>query len=200
VDVLAEEAEEDLSIIAGTRSEEPGERSTVKIFRERIPWLLTALFMGLISATILHHFEVALMKVIALAFFVPVITATGGNTAIQAASIVVRGLATGEIELRDLFPRILREIRISLLNGLALGIVLGSIVALWLSESGLGLFIGVVLLFIVCFASLLGAAVPIIMKRLGLDPALAMGPFVTTLMDILGLAIYLSMAMLFFVG
>jgi magnesium transporter len=196
VDVLAEEAEEDLSIIAGTRDEEPSERSTVKIFRERFPWLLTGLFGGLVAATVMHYFRATLLQVIALAFFVPVITAMGGSTAIQSSSIVVRGLATGEIELRDLVPRIFKEIRVALLNGLILGLILGSIVTFWLSQFKLGILIGGILLINICIASLLGASVPIFMKRVGIDPALAMGPFVTTAIDVLGLLIYLGLAMI----
>lgn len=197
VDVLAEEAEEDLSIIAGTGDEEPGERSAFRIFRERIPWLLTALCGGLVAATVMRHFEATLVQVIALAFFVPVITAMGGNTGIQSSSIVVRGLATGEVALRDLVPRLWKEIRVALLNGLVLGIVLGAIVSVWLSEPNLGLLIGSILLINICIASMLGAAVPITLKRLGVDPAIAMGPFVTTANDIIGLMIYLGLAMLF---
>lgn len=196
VDILAEEAEEDLSIIAGTGDEEPGDRSSFKVFRERMPWLLTALFGGLVAATVMHYFEATLVQVIALAFFVPVITAMGGNTAIQSASIVVRGLATGEILMRDLAHRVFKEMRVALLNGIVLGAILGGIVTFWLSELQLGLLIGSILLINIIIATLLGASVPIIMKRIGIDPALAMGPFVTTANDIIGLLIYLGLAML----
>ncbi|TKJ41102.1 magnesium transporter [candidate division LCP-89 bacterium B3_LCP] len=196
VDVLTEEAEEDLSIIAGTRDEDPGERSTFKVFRERFPWLLTGLAGGLIAATVMHHFQATLLEVIALAFFVPVITAMAGSTAIQSSSIVVRGLATGEIGLRDLLPRIFKEIRVALLNGLVLGIVLGGIVSFWLQEFNLGILLGFILLINICIASVLGASAPILMKRIKIDPALAMGPFVTTAIDILGLLIYLGFAMM----
>ncbi len=196
VDVLAEEAEEDLSIIAGTRDEEPGERSTFKVFRERFPWLLTGLIGGLVAATIMYYFEATLVQVIALAFFVPVIMAMGGSTAIQSSSIVVRGLATGEIGLYDLIPRIFREIRVALLNGMVLGLILGAIVTFWFSETDLGIVIGTVLLLNICIASLLGTVVPILMKKVGIDPALAMGPFVTTTIDITGLLLYLGLAML----
>ncbi|MFH1861814.1 MAG: magnesium transporter, partial [bacterium] len=165
VDVIAEEAEEDLSIIAGTGEEEPGERSTFKVSRERLPWLLVGLGGGLVSATVLHHFQATLLQVIALAFFVPVITAMGGNTAIQSASIVVRGLATGEIDWRDFFVRIWKEFRIALLNGLILGLVICSVVALWLKDTQLSLLIGLILLVNISIATLIGTAVPLIMKR-----------------------------------
>jgi len=197
VDVLAEEAEEDLSIIAGTGAEELWERSTFKVFRERIPWLFAALIGGLIAASVMHHFEATLLQMIALAFFVPVITAMGGNTGVQSSSIVVRGLATGEIALRDLLPRLWKEIRVALLNGLVLGAVLGGIVALWLKQPDLGLLIGSILLINICVATTLGASVPIVLKKFGVDPALAMGPFVTTANDILGLMIYLGLAVFF---
>jgi magnesium transporter len=199
MDVIAEEAEEDLSIIAGTGDEEPGDRSALRTTRERLPWLLTGLFGGLISATVLHHFQASLVEMIALAFFVPVITAMGGNTGIQSSSIVVRGLATGEITLRDLVPRLWKELRVALLNGVILGAVLGSIVAVWLQEPRLGVLIGCILLLNIIIASLLGATVPILLKRIGVDPALSMGPFVTTANDIIGLLIYLSLTALFFI-
>lgn len=193
VDVLTEEAEEDLSIIAGTGGEEPGERSALKTSRERLPWLLTGLGGGMISALVLHYFQVSLEQLIALAFFVPVITAMGGNTGIQSSSIVVRGLATGEISLGDLLPRIWKELRVALLNGLVLGTVLGTIVIFWLNELELGILIGAILLLNISIATLLGASVPIILKRIGADPALSMGPFVTTANDIIGLLIYLGL-------
>jgi magnesium transporter len=142
----------------------------------------------------MHRFEATLLQVIALAFFVPVIMAMGGSTAIQSSSIVVRGLATGEIELRDILPRIYREIRVALLNGIVLGFILGSIVAFWLSEPQLGVFIGSVLVVNVCIATIMGVVIPLALKRIGIDPALAMGPFVTTANDIIGLMVYLGLA------
>ena len=199
VDVLAEEAEEDISIIAGTGDEDPSERSAFKVFRERIPWLLTAMVGGLVSATVMQHFEATLLHIIALAFFVPVITAMGGNTGVQSSSIVVRGLATGEIRIRDLIPRVFKEVRVALLNGIVLGVVLGLIVSIWLGQPQLGLFIGLILMLNIGIASILGVSVPILLKKLGVDPALAMGPFVTTANDIIGLMIYLGMAMVFLI-
>jgi len=197
VDVMAEEAEEDLSIIAGTGEENPGETSALRTSRERLPWLLTGLLGGLVSAVVLQHFQESLLQVIALAFFVPVITAMGGNTGIQSSSIVVRGLATGEIGLGDLLPRIWKELRVALLNGLALGLVLATIVALWLQQPHLGILIGLILLLNILIATVLGATVPIILKRLDFDPALSMGPFVTTANDIIGLLIYLGLTATF---
>ncbi|HDH57105.1 MAG TPA: magnesium transporter [Bacteroidetes bacterium] len=113
--------------------------------------------------------------------------------------MVVRGLATGEIRIRDLIPRVFKEVRVALLNGIVLGVVLGLIVSIWLGQPQLGLFIGLILMLNIGIASILGVSVPILLKKLGVDPALAMGPFVTTTNDIIGLMIYLGMAMVFLI-
>jgi magnesium transporter len=123
--------------------------------------------------------------------------AMGGNTGTQAATVVVRGLATGDIGLTNMGRRLWMELRVALLNGLICGPILGVISAVWLSDFRLGCVVGCALLLIVLISGVIGSAVPLVLKRMNVDPALATGPFVTTSNDILSLLIYLGMVTAF---
>jgi len=192
MDVIEEEANEDISLMAGVMDQEIAEESALKISRARLPWLLLGLFGGLISAIVINHFHGSLEKILALSFFIPVIMAMGGNTGTQAATVVIRGLATGEISIVHTGRRLLTELRVALINGILCGILLGLVVAFWLSDPQLGLGVGVSLITVILFSGSFGAFVPLLLRKLNIDPALAAGPFITTSNDILGLLIYLS--------
>ena len=192
MDVIEEEASEDISLMAGVMDQEIAEESALKISRARLPWLLLGLFGGLISAIVINHFHGSLEKILALSFFIPVIMAMGGNTGTQAATVVIRGLATGEISIVHTGRRLLTELRVALINGILCGILLGLVVAFWLSDPQLGLGVGVSLITVILFSGSFGAFVPLLLRKLNIDPALAAGPFITTSNDILGLLIYLS--------
>lgn len=193
IDVIEEEVDEDISYMAGVIDQEIAEDSIAKISRARLPWLFAGLFGGLLAGLVIHQFESSLEKILALSFFFPVIMAMGGNTGIQAATVVVRGLATGDISLVKTGKRIWLEIRVALLNGTICGIILGTIVGLWLGDYHLGLIVAISLMLIILNSGFIGSAVPLILKKLKIDPALATGPFVTTSNDILGLLIYLGL-------
>lgn len=198
VDVLKEEAEEDLSRVAGvTEDEEPRETSIFHISRIRLPWLIVGLFGEILAATVLTNFSTALDKVISLVFFIPVITAMGGNAGIQASAIVVRGLATGEIDLNDTLRRLGKEFRVAVLNGLLCGAVIFTVVSLGWGNPRIGLLIGASLMIVIMSASIVGGTVPLALKRFNVDPAIAIGPFITISNDILGLLIYMWIAMMF---
>ena len=197
IDVIEEEATEDITMMAGTGEEEFWERSPVKVSRARLPWLLTGLFGGITSALVMSHFKSSFESVLALAFFVPVITAMGGNVGIQSSAIVVRELAVGAFTVVRTSGKLLRELKVSLINGFVLGTVLLVIVSLWQKDFRLGLLLGLCMLTIICWATLMGAIVPLLLKRMNVDPALATGPFITTSNDILGILIYLGIASLF---
>ncbi|MDZ7363144.1 MAG: magnesium transporter [candidate division KSB1 bacterium] len=198
VDVIQEEAEEDLSRVAGvTEDEEPRESSIFRISRIRLPWLIIGLFGEIIAATVLSNYSSALEKIIALVFFIPVITAMGGNAGIQASAIVVRGLATGEINLNDTLRRLGKEIRVAILNGLLCGLVIFLVVSFGWKNPGMGLLIGTSLMVVIMSASVIGGTVPLALKRFNVDPAIAIGPFITISNDILGLLIYMWIAMAF---
>ncbi|RLB22285.1 MAG: hypothetical protein DRG71_07285 [Deltaproteobacteria bacterium] len=126
-----------------------------------------------------------------MSFFFPVIMAMGGNTGQQAAIIVVRGLATGDISLMKTGRRLLTEFKVALGNGIICGTLLGLIVGTWLSNYELGAVVAVALLAVMINAGLIGSAIPLAFKKIGVDPALATGPFVSTSNDIFGLLIYL---------
>lgn len=196
LDVIHEEAVEDLSHMAGMSDDEFDEESILSSVGNRIPWLLIGLAGGTISATVVSHFEGALNMILALAFFVPVVTAMGGNAGVQSSAIIVRGIAMGDIHPRYILSRLYREFQIAFINGMICALALGAIVYFWRQSLFLASIIALSLQLILVIATLVGTSVPLILRALKIDPAIAMGPFVTTLNDILGLLIYLSLATL----
>jgi len=200
IDVIEEEANEDISLMAGVLDQEIAEESALKISRARLPWLLLGLFGGLLSAIVINHFHGSLEKILALSFFIPVIMAMGGNTGTQAATVVIRGLATGDISIVHTGKRLLTELWVALINGVLCGILLGLVVAFWLSDPKLGVGVGVSLITVILFSGSFGAFVPFLLRKFNIDPALAAGPFITTSNDILGLLIYLSIITHFLMG
>ncbi len=197
IDVIEEEADEDISLMAGVIHQEIAEESPMRISRARLPWLVAGLFGGMLAAVVINQFESSLQTILALSFFFPVIMAMGGNTGIQAATVAVRGLATGDIRVVNIGKRIWVEMKVALINGLICGILLGIIVGIWLSDFGLGSIVALSLVLIILNAGFIGAAVPLVLKRMNIDPALATGPFVTTSNDILSLLIYLGLVTFF---
>ncbi|MBN1905770.1 MAG: magnesium transporter [Deltaproteobacteria bacterium] len=197
IDVLEEEADEDISLMAGVMHQEITEDSYIKISKARLPWLIAGLFGGLLAAAVINRFEHSIEKLIALAFFFPVIMAMGGNTGTQASTVAVRGLATGDISMVNVWKRLWVEMKVAMANGLICGVLLGIVVYFWVGNIGLGLVIAVSLMIIIMISGFIGAAVPLVLKRINIDPALATGPFVTTSNDILSLLIYLGLVTVF---
>lgn len=191
IDVVEEEASEDISLFAGASDEELQEDSFLKISWVRLPWLMVAFVGQLIAAFIIQRFEGTLVQIIALTFFMPVIMAMGGNSGIQSSIIVIRGLATGEISVESTWRRFFREFRVSLFIGFIFGVIMLLVVGLWLGNYMMGLIIGFALNLVILQATLFGGLIPFLLKRADIDPALASGPFITTFNDILGLLIYL---------
>ena len=197
-DVMEEEASEDIQRMAGISEEEEfRETSILRISRVRLPWLLVGFAGQLVCAYILHRFEASISEIIATAFFIPIIMAMGGNAGIQSSTIMVRGMATGEIGLFDIRKRLLREIGVSILNGLICGILLFAVVSLWLKQPRFGLLLSSVLVFVILNASFIGAFIPVVLKKVKIDPAIATGPFITTSNDVIGLIIYLGLITVF---
>jgi len=194
MDVMEEEAREDISRLAGLGDESFRPRGVLRISRDRLPWLVLGLLGGLLSGRILQGFEGSLAEVLSLAFFVPVVMALAGNIGIQSSTIVVRGLATGEFRPGGTRRRILIETAVSLLNGFVIGLITFGAVWLWLGDIVLGGVVAVSMLVVVLWATITGTAVPLVLQRVGVDPAYATGPFVTTTNDVVALAIYLSIA------
>jgi len=197
MDVIEDEADEDIALMGGVIRAEITEESPMRISRARLPWLVAGLFGGVLAAFVINQFEASLERVLALSFFFPVIMAMGGNTGTQAATVAVRGLATGDISMVNIGRRLWLEMKVALFNGIICGILLGLIVGTWLSDYLLGGIVALALVLIVLNSGFIGAAVPFAFKKMNVDPALATGPFVTTSNDILALFIYLGMVTLF---
>ncbi len=194
VDVISEEYEEDIGMISGTGDEDVLDTSLVKTVRDRLPWLLLAMLGGGLAALVMNFYEESIKILPKVAYFVPLIAAMGGNIGIQSSSIVVRGLATGEIRATDLVGRLWRELRVGFLNGVICSVCL-LFLSWYMSDSlNFGVSSGVSLLIVVVMAAGIGASVPIVLKRLNIDPALATGPFITTANDVLDVSIYLVIA------
>jgi magnesium transporter len=193
-DVLEDEREEDIHRMAGVIGEEFHERSSLRVAARRLPWIVTSLVSALLASVIISLNHSLLESYIALAAFFPVITAIGGNIGLQSSTIVVRGLATGQMDLVHVGSRILKELRVGIAMGIACGLVVGLVSWLWMDEVALGLVVGLSMLTAITTAATMGALVPITFDRLKVDPALATGPFVTMSNDIIGLIIYFSLA------
>jgi magnesium transporter len=194
VDVIADEAAEDYSRLAGTMDEEFEEDSVLRKALLRLPWLVVGLFGGVLSAFVFSRFEESLTAVIALAFFVPVITAMGGNVAIQSSAVMVRAIATEQIRPRDAAARLAREVGVSIITGIACAGFIFATSVLWWGDPRLGTVVSLAMMSVILISTSVGAFVPLLMHRARIDPALATGPFVTTSNDVLGIVIYLSLA------
>lgn len=193
VDVIDEEIDEDLGRIAGTGEEEVLEDSVLQISRARLPWLLLSFFGEILSAIILNSFSATIEKIIISAFFIPIVMAMGGSVGQQSSIIVVRGLVTGEIGLGDTAKRLKREFLVALMNGMVLGFLIVILITVWAKDYVFGAMLGTSLILIIINASIFGAVIPLLLKKLKVDPALATGPFVATFNDVVGLSIYFGL-------
>ncbi len=196
VDVIHQEATEDMVKLVGTGEEELVSKSVFKIAKIRLPWLFASWFGGLFTIWLIGSFQGTLEKVIALTGFMPVILGMGGNVGTQSSTIVVRGLAMGHIDVKHLWQTVFKEIRIGLILGLTYGVLLG-LVAYFkygdLKYRLLGPVVGLGICSSMIIAATIGAFVPLLCKKINIDPAVATGPFVTTTTDILGVLVYFTL-------
>ena len=196
LDVIKEEATEDMYRMAGTDHDEMIDGSAFWAAKVRLPWLLTTLVGGVVCAIIIRYFHVTLGKDIALlAFFIPAITGMGGNIGIQSSTIIVRGIATERIDPRYTWRILLKQIRVGVLMGLVCGLIVGAIAFLVGGNRNLGMVVSIAMFCAIVVAASIGTITPIIFKRLNIDPAIAAGPFVTISNDITGLIIYFTLAL-----
>ncbi len=199
VDVIQEEVSEDIQRIAGVTEEEETSDSVFEISKNRLPWLFVSLFGELISAIVLSSYSASLEQMIVASFFIPVVMALGGSSGNQAAIITVRAISTGTLWPSQTFKKLFKEFKVANLNALALGSVL-IIATYFFFDTGMkfSLLIAGTLFVILNFATIIGAAIPILLNKLKIDPAIATGPFVATMNDIFGLLIYLTLVTIFF--
>jgi len=196
IDVIREEDTEDMYKFgaAGKHIDNYMSTTPLSVARHRMTWLLILVVTGFISGTIMEEFSFALKNVVSLAFFIPLLMGSGGNAGTQAASVVVRGLAIGEVKLGDIWRVVKKEFLIGITVGTALGI-LALLRALILQKSSLlGITVGLSMIATVTVATCLGAILPIICEKSGLDPAVVSGPLITTVVDISSLLIYFGIA------
>jgi len=195
VDVLEEEASEDILKIAGTDEEELLFSHTIfKVARFRLPWLLSSLAGGLITGALIWKFKVTLKEVISLAVFIPVVMGMGGNVGTQSSAIVVRGIATGRINISNFIKLLLKESGVGLFMGLICGSLAGFIAGTWHGNPSLGFVVGVSMFLAIFIAAFLGSMIPMIFHRFRIDPAIAAGPIVLALNDIIGLLIFFGLS------
>lgn len=194
IDVMEEEASKDLTRIAGTTDQELGEKSFVRVSGIRLPWLVMGFLGEIVGALIMSRYEAPLRTFVVLAFFIPLIVATAGNHGMQAAIVAVREIALGQAGILHIGRRVLKEMQVAFLNGVVLGSMLCIFVYLWRGDLALGGLLWVSLMLTILVASLIGSAVPLFLHRWNVDPAVATGPFITVSNDVIGMAIYLTLA------
>jgi magnesium transporter len=198
IDVFEEEASEDILKMAGTTEDELVYGSKIfKISRARLPWLLTNLFGGILTGYFLWLFRVTVKDVLALITFIPVITAMGGNVGIQTSTIMVRGIAVRKVLPENMFDVLVKEVKIGAIIGFVCGLVAGGVANFWHHKPLLGVVVGIAMFCAITVAAVTGAVAPVFFQKVRVDPALASGPIVATVVDIAGIIIYMLIATLF---
>jgi magnesium transporter len=198
IDVLVAETTEDVlrfgAVEGGIINEPYFKVPILRVIRKRVGWLLLLFLAETFTGSVLRFFEDELARVVALSFFIPLLIGTGGNTGAQTVSTLIRGLALGEIQIRDTWRVIVRELGSGLLLGVLLGIVAFGRALLWGSTLALSLVVGLTIIAICTWANTIGSLIPLVAQRFGIDPAVVSAPLITTLVDATGLAIYLLIA------
>jgi magnesium transporter len=195
MDVIQEEAEKDYQMASGITDNVEARTSILKNIKSRLPWILIGILGGVLSSLILKSYETEIAINPMLAFFIPLITATGGNVGVQSSAIVVQGLASNDFQISGILKRVLKELLIGSMIGLICGgLVFGFNYLLNNGDMLMGITIGLSIFVVVIIAAIFGTLVPLVLEKIKIDPALATGPFVTTSNDILGLSIYFLIA------
>jgi magnesium transporter len=195
LDVVVAEATEDFHKVGGVAPLETSYQETrvFALYRKRIGWLLILIFVNLASSGVIAVFEETLTTTIALAFFIPLLIGTGGNAGAQAATLMVRELATGDIDFKDWLQILWKEIRDGAMLGATMAVA-GFVLGFWRGGPEVGLVISLTMLILLFLANIVGILLPFVLVRLKLDPAVASNPLITTLADSMGLLIYFSVA------
>jgi len=197
LDVMDEEASDDYSKFAAIADVDSRDTNPFQSAKKRLPWLIILLFLGMITASLISGFEDTLEEVPIVAIFIPLIAGMAGNAGTQSLAVAVRGLAVGNYGKENRFKLIVREIATGLLVGASTAIVVIPLIYVWKGNVFLGVLVGVALLTTLTVATLSGALIPLLMERLKIDPAVASGPFITTLNDITSVLIYFGLATVF---
>jgi len=190
VDVIKEEADKDYQLMSGISENIETTDNLWILSRARLPWLIVALFGGIIGSRVISIYEPQIQIYPEMAFFMPLIAAMGGNVGVQSSALVVQGLANNSLSRSGILPKLFKEFSVGLLNGLICSSILLTYNIVFDSSMALSITVSVALLSVIAFAAIFGTFVPLALDRFKIDPALATGPFITTSNDIVGLFIY----------
>jgi magnesium transporter len=193
VDILEEEADEDIRALAGAGDAELSD-TPLYVARSRIPWLMVNMLTVFLSSAVISLFDATIDQMVALAILMPVVSALGGNAGTQAMTVNVRALAQRQITRRNALRLTVREVLVGVMNGAAVAVCVGLIAAFWFSNPELGVVIAAAITFNIIFAGFLGATLPMLLDKVGVDPAVASSVFLTTLTDVIGFFVFLGLA------
>ncbi|HWA82482.1 MAG TPA: magnesium transporter [Fimbriimonadaceae bacterium] len=194
IDFLTGMFEKDLMKITGSDAEELDRKTPAQIAKLRIPWILSTMFIELLAGLVIHFFDQTLAKVILLASFMPIISAISGNTGLQSAAIIIRGLSTGHVDLQHWKHAVGRQLGTTVILGSVCALTLGLIGAVWNRHWAFGVVVAIGMFMSVNIAGAVGTVIPLLSKRAGYDPALTAGPFETAFQDVVGISIFLAFA------
>jgi magnesium transporter len=197
VDFIKEEADKDFQLATGITEPIERDASLWRVAKARLPWLIIGLLGGTLGAKVISGFEGSITQIPALAFFIPLITAMGGNVGVQSSAIVVQSLARGTKDFGNIFHKLLREAAVGLFNGVLLASII-FVIAYFFGNAQLGFVVSISLFTVIIFAAVIGTLIPLVLNHYKIDPALATGPFITTLNDVTGLFIYFTIGMLLY--
>ena len=194
MEIMKEEYTEDMFRLAGLDEEEKVAGTVIGAIKSRLPWLLVNLVTATLAAKTVSLFENTIAQIVALATFMPMVAGMGGNAGSQTLTLIIRGIAIGEINYENQADILKKEIAIGIINGLCLGLVVGVLGYFWVGSLAFGFVIGTAMLLNLIVATISGYLVPILLKKVGIDPALASAVFVTTVTDVLGFFFFLGLA------
>jgi magnesium transporter len=192
--ILDEEAEEDILRLAGVDSDEAISNRTRDVVRRRFPWLAVNLATSIVASLVIAQFDEVITQIVALAVLMPIVASMGGNAGTQSLTVAVRALATRDLTGANVWRVIRREVAAGAINGLAFAAIMGVIGVLWFGSPMLGVVIAVAMVINLVAAGLAGVGIPVVLEKLGIDPALASGAFVTTVTDVVGFLAFLGLA------
>lgn len=196
VDFIKEEADKDFQLQAGLSESVESEDKVLILSRARLPWLMVGLIGGLGSSMLVSNFEGDISNLPKMAFFMPVVAAMGGNAGVQSSAIIVQGLANNTLKSKNILPKLAKEFTVAMINGLVCSALLLMFNLIIGHGYNLSMVVSIALITVIVFASLLGTITPLILERFKIDPALATGPFITTINDVIGLGVYFSLGRL----
>lgn len=198
VDMIDDEADAEIRALGGVKSDEELSDTVIQTARARFSWLFVNLLTAILASVVIDFFQGALEKMVALAVLMPIVASQGGNAGTQTMTVAVRAIATRAITGSNAPRVVLREAMVGVINGVAFALVMGTVAALWFRNADLGLVMGIAIIVNLIAAGLAGVLIPLALERAEVDPAVASGPFVTTVTDIVGFFAFLGVATLWF--